>query len=501
LNLSIEVLPRMFLSRPVSLALLLLSLSVVPACQAKSNPGKTADVLMLSDIHLDPFHDPGKFARLRKASVNDWQDILDEAYSPTQAADFAKLQATCGAKGVDTPIELLESTLAAARKQNPDPLFITLSGDLMAHQFDCRFRTLAPQATPAEYSAFAAKTVDFVALMLWKSFQNTPIYVALGNNDSSCQDYREDPNSSFLKADAHSFAASTKTPASRFAVLKEFSQYGDYSVSLPMKNARLIVLQDIFEAKKYTSCGGVAGDAAAKAQIAWLRTQLAAARKSHENVWVMAHMPPGIDAYSTFTKHRDICSGVAPDQFLGSNDLAQAISDYGDVIRLALFGHTHMDEFRVYPISPGLASQSGFVPGKLVPSVSPVNGNNPAFTIAKVDPATATLKDYTVYAANNQVGIGTTWSEEYRYSTTYNQPDLSGASLAKITSDFVADKTGSAPPSLAYERYFFVGDPLSNASSKGGMKAAIMQAVWPTYACSMSQSDPAAFRACVCPAN
>ena len=466
-------------------------------CLAKSPP-QALPVLMLSDIHLDPFHDPAKFARLRKAGVNDWQEILDEPYSPAQAADFNKLQTACGARGVDTPIELLESSLAAMHQQQPAPLFITVSGDLMAHGFDCRFHALAPNASPAEYSDFAAKTVRFVAQMLFKTYANTPIYLALGNNDSGCTDYREDPNSSFLKNAAGSFAADTKTPANRYDILSKFSQYGDYSLALPLKNTRLIVLQDIFESKRYATCGGANTIDLAKDQITWLRNQLASARKSHEHVWVMAHIPPGIDAYSTFSKSRNICGGQAPETFLSSDDLGNTIADFGDVIRLALFAHTHMDEFRVYPSAnaPG-----GFVPGKLVPSISPVNGNNPAFTIAQIDPATATLKDYNVYAANNAVGIGTTWALEYRFSTTYGLPDLSGASLAKLTSSFVADKNGTAKDSTAYQNFFFVGDAATNALSKGGAKAQAMQSVWTGYSCAITQTHAADFRSCLCAAQ
>ena len=36
----------------------------------------TAGILMLSDIHLDPFHDPGKAAALIASPVSGWQAIL-----------------------------------------------------------------------------------------------------------------------------------------------------------------------------------------------------------------------------------------------------------------------------------------------------------------------------------------------------------------------------------------------------------------------------------------
>jgi len=345
------------------LAVLPLAAPMLPAQTHAAS--QTAPVLMLSDIHLDPFHDPAKVSRLRTAPATEWAAILAAPPSATQVADFTKLQSTCGARGIDTPDALLEASLKEAHTKQPKPLFVTVSGDLMAHQFDCRFKTLAPDGTPSDYSAFAAKTVAFVALRLRETFPGTPIYLALGNNDSGCNDYQEDPNSAFLRADGNIFAADALTPANTIAIKREFSQYGDYNIALPIFNTRLIVLQDIFESKRYAACTGAkandeVGGAGAE-QIAWLRTQLEKARATHEHVWVMAHIPPGIDAYSTFSKGKNVCtagdsgkSAAATDKtakaemFLSSESLASTITDFPDTIRLALFGHTHMDEMRVY---------------------------------------------------------------------------------------------------------------------------------------------------------
>jgi sphingomyelin phosphodiesterase acid-like 3 len=490
--------------------LALLSIAALPApAQSPSRAANTVPALLLSDIHLDPFHDPARFAALSTTPVTGWAAILYGPASPNQATDFAHLQETCGARGVDTPPALLQSSLHAARKQQPHPLLVTVSGDLMAHLFDCRFHTLAPTATAAEYSAFAAKTVAFVALQLRETFPDTPIYFALGNNDSGCKDYSEDPNSAFLQADAASFAADADSPTNRAAILHQFPQLGNYTVTLPgpIRDTRLIVLQDIFESSRYTTCNGTPSNDAAAQQIAWLRAQLTAARADHVHVWVMAHVPPGIDAYSTFSNHRDVCARQAPVMFLASDALANTLSEFPDVIRLALFAHSHMDEFRVYRSAAGAATPAGTIPVKLVPSIAPVNGNNPAFTLAEIDPSTATLKDYTVYSATNPTSAANTWdnkniawAEEYRFSATYHLPDLSGASLDKLTTSFVDDKSGTTEASRAYQKFFFVGDPGGARSIKASMNAMAMQILWHPYACAIIHADAASFRDCACPA-
>ena len=153
-----------------------------------------------------------------------------------------------------------------------------------------------------------------------------------------------------------------------------------------------------------------------------------------------------------------------------------------------------MDEMRVY------TTPTGTIPAKLVPSITPVNGNNPAFTLAEIDPTTATLKDYTVYSADNQTSVDTKWTEEYRFSTTYHLPDLSGASLDKLTSSFVDDKSGSTDASRSYQQFFFVGDTGAAKTIKAAMNAAAMQIVWPAYACAITHAGAASFRTCACPA-
>lgn len=446
-------------------------------------------VIMLSDIHFDPFHDPLKFALLTATPVEKWQPILDAPPSATQAVDYAALSKTCKGKGVDTPEALLNSALAAMQLKEPHPLFVTVSGDLMGHQFDCRFEQLNPEGTAADYSDFAAKTVAYVSLRLHVAYPQSPIYFALGNNDSGCKDYHEDPNSAFLHADAKSFSADALSKFNAQVILREVSQAGDYNIALPapFTHTHLLVLQDIFESKRYATCNGRPNESTGEQQIAWLRAQLTAARRAHEKVWVMAHIPPGIDPYTTFMNKQNKCGGE-PEMFLSSESFANTLTDFADIIKLALFGHTHMDEMRVY------TGTGGSVPGKLVPSISPVNGNNPAFTVARVDPTTAILKDYSVFAASNPAGDK--WTEEYSYSKTYGLADFSGTSTAKLAAGFLADKTGSSHTSTAYESFYLVGGTGISAN----VKAAAMQLVWPTYACSIANAHKEGFKACLCPA-
>jgi sphingomyelin phosphodiesterase acid-like 3 len=473
----------------------LLSALLFAPLHARASTPVDPSVLMLSDINFDPFHDPAKFDQLRNAPVKKWLSILSQPDSPTQATEFAKLQAACSARGIDSSVDLLESSLQAAHRTQPKPAFITVSGDLIGHDFDCRYRKLMNgYVNPAYYNDFVSKTISFVAYRLWLTFPHTPVYVALGNHDSTCKDYAADANSSFLRDTATTVMGNSADPATRWSILYNFPHFGDYSVELPkpMHNTRLIVLQDTFESSQHTTCAGAASpDAIARQHIEWLRTQLASARKAHEKVWVMAHIPPGVDAYATVAKEQNVCTGGDPVMFHSSNALLHTITDYGDVVQLALFGHSHMDELRVYKSTTDVRPSQTYIPGKLVPSISPVDGNNPAFTIAQVDPRSATVRDYVVYSTDNITGLKAMWKPEYRYSTAYGMPDMSGASLEKVTTRLAKDTTGTALTSIDYERYFFAGDKQSHSAT--------MQKSWPEYACSTTQQTAADFRSCACP--
>jgi sphingomyelin phosphodiesterase acid-like 3 len=76
--------------------------------------------LMLSDLHLDPFHDPAKVPQLVKAPVEQWESILGSPDSPTQDADFTAVQQTCKAKKLtDSPMRSCEAACKQRRRRRP----------------------------------------------------------------------------------------------------------------------------------------------------------------------------------------------------------------------------------------------------------------------------------------------------------------------------------------------------------------------------------------------
>jgi sphingomyelin phosphodiesterase acid-like 3 len=179
--------------------------------------------------------------------------------------------------------------------------------------------------------------------------------------------------------------------------------------------------------------------------------------------------------------------------FLNSESLAELLAQNADIVRLAIFGHTHADEMRLLTPESNLTSARAQtargVPLKIVASITPINGNRPSFTLATIDPVTATLTDYTVFMASNSTGVATTWPPEYSYSTTFHEPAFDAASLATLIPTLQSDGAAKTAASQAYLRNYFPGD-ISSA----------IQFAWPEYACSLEHNSARSFAACACAA-
>jgi sphingomyelin phosphodiesterase acid-like 3 len=462
-----------------------------PAPQSEASE-HTIPALMVSDIHFEPFWDPEKAAQLAAAPVKQWKEILAASDSPGRADKFAALEQSCKTRGEDTTYRLFDSSLRAMREHATGARFITVSGDLMSHAFTCKFATVFPTAAPDDYRAFAEKTVGFVVESLRGAFPGIPVYAALGNNDSGCGDYQLDANSDFLSDTGKVITADLRGPE-RERATQNFAAGGYYSAELPapMEHTRLLVLDDLFMSRRYQNCAGKDDSAPAAAQIAWLKMQLDEARDRHEKIWVLAHIPPGVDPYSTVTKGKNICKGNPPQMYLSSEALPEAIAEFGDVIKLAIFAHTHMDEVRLLEPAKTDSAKAGAaelgVPVKMVSSISPIDGNNPSFTVARVDPEKGQLEDYRVFVASNQTGIDATWSEEYDFAKTYKEPSFSAPTLLDLIARFDADRGAQSSDSQDY---------IHNYGAGGTVK--LLQLVWPQYVCALQNDEGDAFSSCVC---
>ena len=447
---------------------------------------------MVSDIHFDPFYDPARAQQLINEPVSKWNAILFGSAIAQSATgvQWAAKRLPCARRRH----ALRSAALQLAGHAPPSTRGKVHDGERRParSRISCRYPKLFPAATQNDYQLFVLKTLTFVIEELRATIPGIPVYVALGNNDTACGDYRLDAGSDFL-AQTGRIIAEGLPPSERQHALRAFAKGGYYSVMMaaPMRDTRLIVLNDIFQSPKYQTCGGKADDAAGAGEMAWMREQLTRAQRLRQRVWVMGHIPPGVDPFATVLKFTDVCGNGTPEMFQTSDKMTDLLTEHAGVIRLGIFAHTHMDEIRLFHRQNGAehSAHEQAVAIKIVPSISPVDGNNPSFTIADINPASALLQDYRVIAASNQTGIDTTWSKEYDYAQAYHEAQFSPSTLKDLVAEFENDRGAKSAASQEYIRNYYVGD-----------RSRELAPFWSQYVCALANYTAKAFAGCWCPA-
>ncbi len=443
------------------------------------------NAVFLSDVHLDPFLDPTKLERLQAAPIAEWDAIFSAPDAPDAADRNAAVQKSCGARGADSSYALMRSTLDAARAQSTHPRFVMVGGDMLVHQFECHYRTILPAKTNADEQEFAARTANFVMASIEKTFPGIPVYTTLGNNDVGCGNKKFNVRDHFLAGTVagvmHGLHGAT--PAEIRQATLDYKQAGFYTVRMRggMRNTRLIVIDDTYLLDQQYDCNGIRQFDGGYEQLAFLTRELNRAKRRGEHVWVLGHAAPGTNTYDTFAKMKNMCTDGKLSLFLRDGSLGDLLSRYPDQIRFSLFAHSHMDELRLLP------GQIGGVPVKIMPSISPVNGNLPTFMLVKVDPTTATLADYTLYIGSNKTGSAEEWKPGYEFQETFHEPDFSARSLDQLIGRLQADREAATPESKAFERFYGTG-----------MDPSPLETIWPAFACTLNHYDEAGFKACLC---
>jgi sphingomyelin phosphodiesterase acid-like 3 len=432
--------------------------------------------LILSDIHFDPFADPAIVPKLAASKVEDWESIFRS--SSVQA--FSQY-------GSDSNYPLLASVLTAAReyaaRQRYD--YVVFAGDYLVHRFREKYRQQVGGNEEA-YRQFVAKTMTFVSRMIQQSFPTLPVFGTLGNNDSVCGDYRLSPGGSFLA----SVAKEWKVLASDRAAMNDFATGGFYMVPHPsVPSQELIVLNSTFWSASYQdACGSTPGDPGA-AELNWLAWKLYQVRVAKKTATLIMHIPPGIDAF--YSARSGKCGTVTTlwkPAYVSA--FLQTIEMYKDVLRDNYAGHMHMDDFRLISDSSG----APFLETHVVPAISPVYGNNPAFEIGLYAKSNGQLTDYAVvYLANladfkEGAQKKPVWPVEYSVDSGYRIAEYGPQGAKKI-----ADAIRSDPKTRAqYMKFYAV---------KSSKTPSVNDDNWLIYACAQTQITADAFAKCSCPSS
>lgn len=439
--LAAEMIARFLLS--IFLGFLLCDL---PAAE-EENSGKC---VLISDIHFDPFADQSLFSTLAERPVSEWSRLLDSSL----ASGVSQL-------GSDSNYVLLKSCLSAAAERCPHPDFILYPGDSLAHNWRARYEKAAARSSgddPEAYRTFTAKTIEFLALELRKHFPAVPILPALGNEDSYCGDYKIEPSGPFLETFAHAWVELPGPTLNKESFQSDFSRGGHYSMRIPpLFRHRVVVVNSVFFSSQYENSCGSETETPGENEMAWLAATLDEARNAGERVWLVMHIPVGINDYNTV---KDEEAGAGPVEFwrrAHTRQFIDLVSKYREIVQIVFSGHTHMDDFRV--IGTG---QTPLVANKLVPSISPIFRNSPGFQVYQYDRMSGVVRNYQTYYLSNLSTAGKPtaleqleWKLEYDFKSAYGAEAIDVSELTEIAHELQTDTSIQD----LYMRYYSVSGP------------------------------------------
>jgi sphingomyelin phosphodiesterase acid-like 3 len=444
--------------------------------------------LIVSDIHFNPMTDASLVTQLEAADPAQWAKILSRS-QPTTFSQY----------GQDTNWWLLQSALNQMRVTIPHPAFIIVNGDSLAHQFPQTFRNITHDEDSEHYRRFVLRTVQFLTLQLRIRYPATKVFITPGNNDEECGNYSIAADGIFL----HDTASLVRELAHGDDETRaSWESLGSYDVPHPMlRGVRILSLNTVFFSQKYhatnfnENCATVPSDGPSKA-FAWLESRLRHAEAANEKVWLVFHIPPGIDGFSSVQKYQSSykhSSAAGKAQLCAASSVPMWVPEwtarfdalleqYRSTVIVALAGHTHTDDFRVIDAA---AADSNYI--LISPAISPIYNQNPAFRTATYA-KDGSLIDASVYYLTNLTFASSTtpgeWQLEYTFSKQWNAPRIDTASLTALYSRIQSDKS--------------VRDDWLRLYNTSSSAAYLTAGSAPGFTCAVEGLDPQDYSKCYC---
>ncbi len=437
--------------------------------------------LSFSDLHFDPFGFPGLTDTLMASRAGQWPGIFRAAAGNNGFGGY----------GADVNYNLFISALKQMKAVHPRPNFIVMTGDFLSHDFGMIFQQQTGIKNPDSLFSFIYKTLQFVTATVEAYFPGVTLFPVLGNNDSYCGDYQAETSGRFFNQVSELWYPLVRKVVSRAAFEASFRRGGYYAAQNPADSQhRIIVLNTVvysssYDSRKYPNyCNDSIPDSAGIWQTAWLKAQLQECRLRKKKVWLLYHIPPGINAYSSSTGYGDCTGNITGFWKSGYNQaFIDLVAEYKDVIALNMSGHTHMDHFELFLDST--LTPYNFV--HVTPAISPIFGNNPVFEEISYLKGSAIWKDYTAWYFRGFSGdsAGNTWKEEYTFSRVYKEPVITARTLLGAFVQIYIDSAARGN----FIRYY---------NSSNTLSPAITPKTFLAYWCAIGFLESAGYGHCAC---
>ena len=413
----------------------------------------TSDFVVISDVHFNPFDDPALFNRLVAEPADNWDEIFRTSANPSLPG-----------YGSECNYTLLSRALDSAAGVSKSPVLVIFPGDILGHGFDVAFYNLYGFVSPAALKAFIYKTVRFFVLQIKSRFPDLPVLFTLGNNDAYAGDYALVAGGDFLSETAPLFMnqwLEGRVKAAEFS--STYTAGGYFTMESGFESIRLISLNSVLFSTHRPA--PVPGDEA-YVQLDWFEAQLTAASEAGQKVYVVTHVPPGVDIFQTVRTFMDGDGRISDVRLMWHDDyqtrFLAIMERYKDLEVVFFSGHTHMDEFRLLYDDARITSPDSIL-GQ--PAVSPIFGNNPGYRLIQVSTKTWHLEDYATYYL--PLDSAEEFSFEYRFSKRYGFDSLDSSDLEMLTDNLASGGTAKAD----YIKFYYLKSD----------RSPINDTKWPAY--------------------
>ena len=328
---------------------------------------------------------------------------------------------------------------------------------------------------------FINNTFYFVALDIQTAVGSTPVIYAPGNIDTYVGSAGPDP--SFLANNEASVYNLLLNRSADPTFTTTFTS-GGYYFSQPLGSGlRIIALNSNSFVKGSPTYNN------ASTELQWLSQQLQSAQAQGQKVWILMHVPPGVNSQYTaqvVAVPSDVDSSDVSmmwDSGLQSNFIS-TLQQYPGVVTLMLAGHTHMDEFRILPTGDVLEQ---------LPGISPCFGNNPTYKVITIRPDTLTPTDYQSIDYNLAT-MPSQFGTLYQFSSTYgfNAQSNLGSSLQTLYPLLNSTESDRDTYTLLYTSGSESVNPLTYAPWNP-----INDVNWPLFECTIGNTNESDYLTCV----
>jgi sphingomyelin phosphodiesterase acid-like 3 len=362
---------------------------------------------VISDIHYDilysPYHDSIQDCHTLPVS------LLKDAYYYIGPAPGVQ---PIGRFRCDSSLNLLNSAFFSMSSINPNPDFILILGDFIAH--NTMYVPNAQGRRDLNYNIGLLR-LSFMQIsdVVRSYFPSTRIISVLGNNDGY-EDYRDIPEEDKLKY--YQYLWNLWQPLVG-EMSSDFMKNGYYTTKY--KDIKFICLNS-----NHFSIRQSDSEVQAQEQMEWFEDELRKSEENSERVVIVMHTPPGISIYGKGNRN---WNDLYIDSFISS------LKTHSHLILYILSGHLHISTFQLI--------QDLNIPIIVHSSLSPIYQNNPTFRYYEISSYNTTYHDYILdlfsKTSDFELQASTTISSLY-YSSYLSSLSLNTTSIM----DFLINSKG-----------------------------------------------------------